>query len=119
MMYQSPGTCICGSLRLSPFDRGRGPSSDSVSSAALLGHPSTIPGRSSWVGQRPALSLLHLPVRLEGLFEVVFVAHDVSSANGAEETRLQCPAGRVRRSQPKINALSLPNPKPSRPAKST
>ncbi len=61
-------------------------------------------------------------VLLEGLFlGVVFVAHDVSLLQMGPDRRRNPPAvscGRVRRSQPKINALSLPNPKSSRPAKS-
>ena len=75
------------------------------------------------VGQRLGTLLLHLfLVLLEGLFlGVVFVAHDVSLLQMGPDRRRNPPAvscGRVRRSQPKINALSLPNPKSSRPAKS-
>ena len=67
--------------------------------------------------------LLHLfLVFLESLFlGVLFVAHDVSLLRVGPDRRRNPPAvscGRVRRSQPKINALSLPNPKSSRPAKS-
>ena len=52
---------------------------------------------------------------------VLFVAHGVSLLRVGPDRRRNPPAvscGRVRRSQPKINALSLPNPKSSRPAKS-
>ena len=126
MTYQSPGGHVELAAQLGDrflFDRGRGlVIRFGLLLGDLLGHlVNDFLGGS--VGQRLGTLLLHLfLVRLEGLFlGVVFVAHDVSLLQMGPDRRRNPPAascGRVRRSQPKINALSLPNPKSSRPAKS-